>query len=123
VGTVFDVNHAVIQRADVRVINEKRRKEQKGATSEIGQYRFESLEPGAYTLTNGFKSFTKTGVELRADEQLRLDVTLEVGAAGGVVLLPENAKARQGIAGSLVNDASYQEGLPDPSLSSSTPDG
>ncbi|HXI94149.1 MAG TPA: carboxypeptidase-like regulatory domain-containing protein, partial [Blastocatellia bacterium] len=42
----------------------------------------------------GFVSFKKTGIELRADTQLRVDVTLQVGTMGGLAILPDSDKSK-----------------------------
>lgn len=96
-GTVFDINKAVIVGARVTLINEKSGQEQKVGTSEEGQYGLEGLEPGTYAIkieSPGFVSFKKVGVEFRGNEQLRIDVTLQVGTLGGLAILPETDKSR-----------------------------
>jgi hypothetical protein len=97
VGTVFDITKAVIVGAKVTLINEKSNQEHTVATSEEGQYRLEKIAPGTYTIkieSRGFISFKKKGIELRADKQLRVDVTLQVGTVGGLAILPDNDKSR-----------------------------
>jgi hypothetical protein len=96
-GTVFDVMKAVIVGAKVTLIKEKGNQEHTVATSEEGQYRLEKIEPGTYTIkieSPGFVSFKKTGIELRADTQLRVDVTLQVGTLGGLAILPDSDKSK-----------------------------
>lgn len=97
VGTVFDITKAVIVGAKVTLINEKSNQEHTIATSEEGQYHLEKIAPGTYTIkieSRGFVSFKKTGIELRADKQLRVDVTLQVGTVGGLAILPDSDKSR-----------------------------
>ena len=78
-------------------INEKSNQEHTVATSEEGQYSLEKMAPGTYTIkieSRGFVSFKKTGIELRADKQLRVDVTLQVGTVGGLAILPDSDKSK-----------------------------
>lgn len=97
VGTVFDSTKAVIVGARVTIIDEDTNQEHSVATSEEGQYRFEKIAPGTYTIrieSLGFVSFKKTGIALRADKELRIDVTLQVGTSGGLAFLPDSDEAR-----------------------------
>jgi len=50
VGTVFDVNKAVIVGAKVTLTNEKSNQDHIVVTSEEGQYRLEKIEPGTYSI-------------------------------------------------------------------------
>ena len=97
IGTIFDVTKAVIAGAKVTLTKEKRNLDHIVFTSEEGQYRVEELEPGSYTIkveSRGFVSFKKSGIELPADTQLRVDVTLQVGSVGGLAILPDNDKSK-----------------------------
>lgn len=97
VGTVFDVNKAVIVGAKVTLTNEKSNQDHIVVTSEEGQYRLEKIEPGTYSIkveSRGFVSFKKNGIELLADTHLRVDVTLQVGSVGGVAILPKSHKSK-----------------------------
>jgi len=97
VGTIFDVTKAVIAGAKVTLTKEKSNQDHIVLTSEDGQYRVEDLEPGPYTIkieSRGFVSFKKSGIELPADTQLRVDVTLQVGTVGGLAILPDSDKSK-----------------------------
>lgn len=49
-GTVVDPSGQVIPGADVTLLNEKTGEERKGTTSEVGDFAFAALVPGAYTI-------------------------------------------------------------------------
>ena len=60
----------------------------KRATNETGTYEFPSLQPGPYTLstgTSGFQTATFNNVELGQGQQVRLNFSLQVIAAGQTV--------------------------------------
>jgi hypothetical protein len=97
VGTAFDVQGALIVGVQVTLINEKSHKEYTVATTEEGEYRLEKIEPGTYTIkieSSNFVSLKQTGIELRANERSRMDVTLQVKALGGIAILPASEKPR-----------------------------
>jgi hypothetical protein len=59
-----------------------------------GSYRILALPAGNYKLTAtapGFQQFTTTGIDLKVNDQLRLDVTLEVGTVQQEVNVAANA--------------------------------
>ena len=81
-GVVTDETGAVVPRATASVTNEKTGIERTAETNEQGVYRVLALLPGIYTVqvdANGFKRGQQKGVELRVNESLRADVTLQVG--------------------------------------------
>jgi Carboxypeptidase regulatory-like domain len=97
VGTVVDVSRAFIVGANVTLTNEKSNMDHTVTTSEAGQYNFETMGPGTYTIkieSSGFVTFKKTGIELRDDNRLRIDVTLQVGTIGGMAILPDGELTR-----------------------------
>jgi len=89
-GTVYDITHAVIPGATVRLIDERTQREQTIITSEAGEFEFRGSESGSYLLkveSRGFATFDKPHLELRADHTLRFDVTLQISAMMGEVVL------------------------------------
>lgn len=79
-GTVYDWQHAVIPKAEIRLINEATGQERRAFSSDEGAFRFTGLEPGSYTLivtASGFRVYQKS--KLIVNETSRLDVTMEVG--------------------------------------------
>ncbi|OLE54691.1 MAG: hypothetical protein AUG51_06980 [Acidobacteria bacterium 13_1_20CM_3_53_8] len=81
-GTVMDANGAVIPGANVALINETSGAQQSVTTDEYGQYNFQNLGTGSYSLSifsNGFKSYFQRGLALHDGEAQRADASLEVG--------------------------------------------
>ncbi|MFN7925176.1 MAG: carboxypeptidase-like regulatory domain-containing protein [Bryobacteraceae bacterium] len=84
VGTVSDTTGAVIPGAKITVINTQTAFKFEGASNAEGYYYIPYLRPGIYNLTvesQGFKKHVRDGIELRTNEQPRIDVRLEVGSA------------------------------------------
>lgn len=81
-GTVFDGTRAVILNADVKLINERTKREITTRTNDIGRFGFSDLEKGVYTIqvyAQGFVKLEQLGLEVSDEQALNLDVTLNVG--------------------------------------------
>ncbi|MCC6392308.1 MAG: TonB-dependent receptor [Bryobacterales bacterium] len=88
VGTVTDSTGAVIPGVKVVVANTETSIQTEGATNSEGYYYIPYLRPGTYNLTieaSGFKKYVRNGIELRTNEQPRIDVAMEVGAVSDTV--------------------------------------
>ncbi len=82
-GTVKDKTGAVIPDAEVLVTNIEQGVSSTYHTDAIGNYQALELPPGNYRLKvtrKGFETQSINGIELSARQQLRVDVTLAVGA-------------------------------------------
>ncbi len=82
-GTVTDNSGAVVPHAVVVAVNSENGTEFQVATSETGNYTISSLRPGTYNVSAeaaGFKKITRTGILVAVATNVRVDVTLEVGA-------------------------------------------
>jgi hypothetical protein len=81
-GTVRDPGQAVVAGAQVRIVNVQTNVSQESTTAADGSYHFLALQPGSYKITvtaAGFQTYTNTGITLQVNDQLRADVTLQVG--------------------------------------------
>ncbi len=81
-GTVQDSSQAAVPRVTVIATNEATNVSDKVSTDEQGQYVFQKLQPGSYTIrveASGFKAAVRSGVVLRVGQQSDLDFTLDVG--------------------------------------------
>ena len=81
-GTVQDSSQAAVPRVTVIATNEATNVSDKVSTDEQGQYVFQKLQPGSYTVrveASGFKAAVRSGVVLRVGQQSDLDFTLDVG--------------------------------------------
>ncbi|HEX8775248.1 MAG TPA: ankyrin repeat domain-containing protein [Pyrinomonadaceae bacterium] len=82
-GTILDPNGAVIPGAKIKLINEGTQLEQETASDDNGAYRFDSLEPGNYTLkveSPGFSGLENKGIILQSGEVSHVDTILQVSA-------------------------------------------
>ncbi len=87
-GTVLDPNGAVIPGAKVTLINEKSKQEQVITSNDNGEYRFQSIEAGIYTLkieSIGFATKEQANIDLQVSGEQRIDTTLELGATSVMV--------------------------------------
>src|SRR5215831_714559 len=83
-GTVKDASGAVVPGAAVTALNTGTGISQSVETDAVGFYVFPVLPVGAYEITirhSGFKEYRQTELTLDATVALRVDATLEVGAA------------------------------------------
>jgi hypothetical protein len=84
VGRVLDATGAVVPGATVTTINKAMGTRISLTTNEVGAYQAPYLIPGSYQITveaAGFKKSVRDDVEVRVNDRLELDFTLEIGAA------------------------------------------
>src|SRR3989475_11035841 len=84
-GTVSDTTGAVIPGVAIEARNVQTGAAYQAGSSETGNYTLAQLPAGTYELSAllpGFKKFVRTGLIVSVATVLRIDVTLEVGAAG-----------------------------------------
>src|SRR4030095_11299520 len=82
-GVVQDTTGAVLPGVDVTLVNVGTRIERQAVTNEAGLYTFANVPVGEYRITamlSGFKPITKSNVQVNAGLNIRVDVSLEVGA-------------------------------------------
>jgi len=95
-GRVRDHAEAAVQDAEVTLVNDETNFKHTVRTDNDGNYRFSSLQPGAYSIAiqqRGFRTFRMKSLEIKVGESLQLNVTLDVGSMGGAAFLPEKEKA------------------------------
>jgi hypothetical protein len=81
-GTVRDSAQAVVTGARVRIVNVQTNISQETTTASDGSYHFLALQPGPYKVTviaTGFQTYAASDINVQVNDQLRLDVTLQVG--------------------------------------------
>ncbi len=81
-GVVADPQGNGIPNATVTLLREGTGVEQKMTTNSEGIYLFLSQRAGSYTMSvaaNGFRGWTRKGIELSVAQRLRLDLRLEIG--------------------------------------------
>ena len=82
-GVVQDTTGAILPGVDVTLTNVGTKIARQAVTNEAGLYTFPNVPVGEYQVTamlSGFKPITKSGVQVNAGVNIRVDVALEVGA-------------------------------------------
>ena len=98
-GTVHDSSGAAITSANITLTETLTGVQRKSVTNDRGDFVFNSVPPGAYTVrieANGFKAVQIPDINLTASEQLPLPPTsLEVGATHDTVTVAADAAVVQ----------------------------
>jgi hypothetical protein len=92
-GTIFDVQKSVIAGAKIKLLNETTKDVFTTVSGDDGTYKIESLTSGSYKVeiySPGFSLFKADKIEIQANQEICLDVTLLVGKMGEVVVMPKN---------------------------------
>jgi len=87
-GEVRDGSGALVPSAQISIKHQGTGVESTASTDPEGHYSIPSVSPGRYTLSAqkaGFQSFLQD-IELHLDQQLRVDVALQVGAATSITV-------------------------------------
>jgi hypothetical protein len=90
VGTIFDKTKAIIEQADILVINEDTNEEIK-LTTNTGKFSLD-LQPGSYSISAyspGFVTFTEKHLKVMPESLIIVELSLEVGTSGGMALLEQ----------------------------------
>jgi hypothetical protein len=97
-GTVKDPTGASVGGANVTVTNEATKVSFTMQTTDSGNYVFDSVQVGVYTIAiekQGFKKFVSTGNQVNVNQPTTLDVNLEVGAVTDTVTVVASAELVQ----------------------------
>lgn len=81
-GAVSDVQGAAIPGASITLTSAGTGQARRVTANESGQYLFPSLPIGAYSVVAeqaAFKRYERTGILLQANENVKVDITLEIG--------------------------------------------
>jgi len=93
-GTVRDTSSAIVVGATITVTNTETNFSRQSQSDSNGEYRLLALPAGPYRLTAtapGFQQFVATDIALKVNDQLREDVTLQVGAVREAVTVEANS--------------------------------
>ena len=121
-GTVTDLTGAVVPHATVIAVNAESGTESPVSTTDTGNYTIASLRPGTYNVSAeaaGFKKTTRTGILVAISSNVRVDVSLEVGAttesltvtAEAPLLATEDATQTHTLTGQQVGDLPINFGV------------
>lgn len=97
-GSVVDPSGAVVSNVTITLTNMGTGQVRTSTSNSSGLYDFPSLGVGHYTLgasASGFKSYTKTDIDLNVDQTLKEDVALSVGSSGQTVTIHADALQTQ----------------------------
>src|SRR5262245_13012214 len=81
-GVITDVSGGVLPGVSVIAVEEATGLSRETLTSANGLYTFPALRPATYEIkvaVTGFRSVRRTGIDLRANQNLSLNLTLELG--------------------------------------------
>ncbi len=93
-GFIFGPQRVGIANAAITLSRDGSGIVQKASANGLGAYLFVAQRAGIYTLTveaPGFRSWTRTGVELSVAQRLRVDVELQIGAVTESVTVTDQA--------------------------------
>ena len=93
-GAVHDRSQAVVAGAHVVVTNVQTNFSQETTSAADGSYRFLALPVGNYKVTAtsaGFSQFVATDIDLKVNDQLHLEITLQVGNVKEEISISANA--------------------------------
>ncbi|HZH91543.1 MAG TPA: carboxypeptidase regulatory-like domain-containing protein [Pyrinomonadaceae bacterium] len=97
-GTVLDQSGGIVPDASVTLINEGTRVSLTTQTDSTGNYVFDAVQVGLYTVTverQGFKKFVTTTNQVNVNQPATIDVTLEPGGVTEVVTVEGSAELVQ----------------------------
>jgi hypothetical protein len=92
-GSVKDLSGAVVPGATVTLINTEEGTTRSVKSNDVGDYSFLDVKAARYSVevsAQGFDKWSVSGLVLAVRQELRLDVTLEVGAVKQEVRFPAN---------------------------------
>src|SRR5437762_4634405 len=93
-GVVRDRSQAVVPGAHVQATNVQTNHSQETTSASDGTFRILALPVGKYRLTAtlaGFRTFTATDIDLKVNDQLHFDVTLQIGSLAENVTVEANS--------------------------------
>lgn len=116
-GTVRDQTGGVVQSAGVQVNNSSTGVDLKVITNNQGLYSVPDLKAGVYQISvraPGFETLTKTGIEVRVQDRVAVDFTLQLGQSSIAVAVESQVSALQTEMSSLgqVVENSEIQGMP-----------
>ena len=106
-GTVADATGALIPGAEVAATNVNTGISTLQVSGETGNYAFQSLQPGAYSIVATLPGFSDATIEvnLTGNQTFRFDFELQVGAVATAVEVVSDADALLAVTGASVGDA------------------
>jgi len=97
-GLVSDTTQAVVAGANVTLRNDATGIQKTMQTSPVGQYLFDFVSPGTYTVSmemSGFRKFVQRNVLVQSRGDVTVNATLEIGSVGEAVTVEASPIAVQ----------------------------
>jgi hypothetical protein len=98
-GTITDASHAAVPSAPVTVLNQGTGATRTTTVNSQGEYTIQDLQPGTYSViveqTAGFSKFTQKNIAINANQQVRVDVTLQLSSVSTEVTVNSAAPTLQ----------------------------
>ncbi len=97
-GLVSDTTQAVVAGANVTLRNDATSIQKTMQTSPVGQYLFDFVSPGTYTVSmemSGFRKFVQRNVLVQSRGDVTVNATLEIGSVGEAVTVEASPIAVQ----------------------------
>jgi len=98
VGAVTDPSGAVIPGVEIKITNRATNQSRTALSNEAGLYTFSNLLPGSYDMevrAAGFRSLSRSGIEVAVNAVRREDVALEIGQVTDVITVRGSAVTLQ----------------------------
>ena len=115
VGRVVDASGAVLPGVAIKITNLDTNQTYRGTSNGAGDYTVLYLTPGRYwqeATSVGFRDYKRSEFALQVDQQLRLDVTLEVGSTSEAITVsdvPAALNTESGPRGDVTSNAEISE--------------
>ena len=111
-GTVSDATGAIIPGASIQARNTQTGAIHQAGTSETGNFTLGQLPAATYELSAelpGFKKFVRTGIIVSVASVIRIDIRLEVGAAGESVTVEAASPLLKTESGEISHNVTYDQ--------------
>ena len=93
-GTIIDAGGAIVPSAKVIATSVERGNTREAISNGQGEWVLNAMPVGAYNVTAeapGFKTFTRTGITLDADQNVKVDCRLELGSTSDSITISAEA--------------------------------
>jgi len=114
-GTVTDQTGGAVPKAQITLTNTATGAARSGVSSAVGEYEFEQVVPGSYTLAveaAGFKRYEATNLQLEVNNPATVNVSLQVGGTNQVVAVTAETpilNTTDASIGSVMNETQVKE--------------
>jgi hypothetical protein len=98
VGNVTDKSNAVVAGATVKITHKATNQTRETAANSEGSFNFPTVQTGTYEITVskvGFKTYTRSNIEVTLNSVTRIDISLEVGEVSETVSVTAEAALLQ----------------------------